>query len=235
MITVLQTQEPAPGVTLLLRDRPEVRNAVDEKLLESLRRGMSAPAAVVLASSTPGMFCAGADLNIPDEHRRHLSDGLYALYEQMLSLQVPIIAAVDGAAVGGGAQLALATDVRLASSHARFRFAGPGHGLSVGAWALPSTVGRRALELMLGQRFIAAGEALDLGLVDRIVEDPVADAIALARRVSALDAAAVARAKAHVACGERLFDRLAAERAGNVASFTGAVPSTTAADRRIRE
>ena len=55
----------------------------------------------------------------------------------MLTIPAPIVAAVDGAAVGGGAQLALACDVRLGSSRALLRFVGPGHGLAIGAWACP--------------------------------------------------------------------------------------------------
>ncbi|MGH3435068.1 MAG: enoyl-CoA hydratase/isomerase family protein [Sciscionella sp.] len=225
----LRQAEPVSDVALLLLDRPAVRNAIDLALVEDLRAWLAELAAqetvraIVLASATPGMFCAGADLSVADSERRRVSDELYTLYQEMITLGTPVIAAVDGAAVGGGAQLALAADIRLGSGRARFRFAGPGHGLAVGPWALPSTVGRRALELVLSQRFVAAEEAVAIGLLDRLAADPLAEATALADAVRSLDPAAVRRAKEHVVSGERLVERLAEERSGNASVFTGSV------------
>ncbi|WP_229680128.1 enoyl-CoA hydratase/isomerase family protein [Saccharopolyspora thermophila] len=210
-------------------DRPERHNAFDAALVAALLEQLVEAAAdevlraVVIGSTSRGRFCAGADLSVSDEERRGVSDGLYALYERMLRLPIPVVVAVDGAAVGGGAQLALAADVRLGSPQARFRFAGPGHGLSVGPWGLPSTVGRRALELVLSQRFVPADEAAAIGLLDRVVDDPHAAAVDLAASVAQLDRDAVRRAKEHVVAGERLVERLAAERAANTAVFDGAV------------
>ncbi|MGH3626651.1 MAG: enoyl-CoA hydratase/isomerase family protein [Sciscionella sp.] len=229
MTGCLRHAEPVSGVAVLLLDRPAVRNAIDLALVGELRVRLAELAArntiraIVLASATPGMFCAGADLSVSDTERRLVSDELYALYQQMITLGTPVIAAVDGAAVGGGAQLALAADIRLGSSSARFRFAGPGHGLAVGPWALPSTVGRRALELVLSQRFVTADEAVAIGLLDRLAADPLAEATALAGAVRSLDPAAVRRAKEHVVGGERLAERLVEERSGNAAVFTGSV------------
>jgi enoyl-CoA hydratase/carnithine racemase len=228
-MTPLRNTQPAPGVTLLSLDRPDVHNALDAELVAELRKYIGEAAAddatraIVLGSTTPGMFCAGADLTVSDAERRVISDELYALYEQMITLPVPIAAAVDGAAVGGGSQLALAADVRLGSTNARFRFVGPGHGLVVGMWALPSTVGRRAMELVLSQRFVASDEAVTIGLLDRLVEDPLAEAMAFAGTVTELDPLAVARAKERAVQDEQLIARLAEERAGNAAVFTGAV------------
>ncbi|WP_242188187.1 enoyl-CoA hydratase/isomerase family protein [Saccharopolyspora soli] len=227
---MLHCTRQSPAVVVLALDRPDVHNALDAALVDALHEQIAEIAAdeqvraVVLGSSTPGKFCAGADLTVPDEERRKISDDLYALYERMLRLPVPVIAAVDGAAVGGGAQLALTADVRLGSSRARFRFVGPGHGLSVGPWALPSTVGRRALELVLSQRFIDAEEAVAIGLLDRLAEDPLRTATALAGSVVQLDRDAVRRAKQQVVADERLLARLAEERSANAAVFTGEVP-----------
>jgi enoyl-CoA hydratase/carnithine racemase len=227
---MLRCTRPSPAVVVLSLDRPEVHNALDAALLDALRTQVAEAAAdaevraVVLGSSTPGKFCAGADLAVPDAQRREVSDELYALYEQLLRLPIPVVAAVDGAAVGGGAQLALAADVRLGSQHARFRFAGPGHGLSVGPWGLPSTVGRRALELVFSQRFVDADEAVAIGLLDRLAEDPLRTAVELAGSVAQLDPDAVRRAKQQVVAGERLLARLAEERSANAAVFTGEVP-----------
>jgi enoyl-CoA hydratase/carnithine racemase len=222
---------PAEGVCTLLLDRPARHNAIDSATVERLHRAVAAAGAepgvraVVIGSSTPGMFCSGADLQIGEDERARVSDRLYELYAAILRLPLPVIASVDGPAVGGGAQLALACDVRIGSARAGFRFAGPGHGLAVGLWALPATVGRgAAMELVLSGRSLPADEACDLGLLEDVVADPMAAAIELARGVVALDRGAVARAKAAVVGGERLPERLAAERAGN-SGFTGAVPS----------
>lgn len=226
---MLRHETPLPGVTVLLLDRPDVHNALDLALVSALQSHIgevdadASSRVVILGSATSGMFCGGADLTITDSVRKLVSDELYVLYEQMISLRVPVIAAVDGAAVGGGAQLALAADVRLGSPRARFRFAGAGHGLAVGPWALPSTVGRRGLELVLSQRFVAAEESGRIGLLDRVVDDPAAEAETLARSVTELDGYAVSRAKQEMSYAERLGARLAAERAGNAAVFTGRV------------
>lgn len=225
----LRVDHPVSGVTALRLDRPNVANALNLALVSELQSHIAgidaepATRAVLLTSTTPGMFCGGADLKVADSERAMVSDQMYVLYEQMIALRVPIIAAVDGAAVGGGAQLALASDVRLGSPRARFQFPGAGHGLSVGSWALPSTVGRRGLELVLSQRFVAAEESQQLGLLDRLVEQAEDESAALAHSVTQLDGDAVGRAKHEVTQHERLHERLAAERSGNGATFTGRV------------
>jgi enoyl-CoA hydratase/carnithine racemase len=226
----LDIRTPVPGVRALLLDRPAVRNALTLRTVHVLEAAIDQVAAdrsvhaVVIGSTAPGAFCAGADLSVPDAERAELSDRLYLVYEALIRLPVPVIAAVDGAAVGGGAQLVLAADVRLGSALARIRFAGPGHGLAVGLWALPAAVGRgRAFEAVLSQRFVDAEEALGMGLLDRIVADPYAESVALGMAVGELDQAAVHRAKLLIVEGERLVERLAEERAGNAAAFTGRV------------
>jgi enoyl-CoA hydratase/carnithine racemase len=169
------------------------------------------------------MFCAGADLMVADSERARVSRELYALYGEMVALPRPLVAALHGAAVGGGAQLAVACDLRIASPAASVRFVGPAHGLAVGAWALPSLVGRgRALDLCLTGRFVDAEEALSMGLIDRLAADPDAAAHELAARLASLDAGAVARVKAIVAraVADGPGPALAAESEGN-ARWTG--------------
>jgi enoyl-CoA hydratase/carnithine racemase len=129
---------------------------------------------------------------------------------------------VTGPAVGGGAQLAAASDIRIAGPGARLRWTGPpGLDLAVGAWLLPDLVGRAAaMEIVLTGRWVEAAEALALGLVNRVCDDPepVAAGIAaeLARRGSR------AGVKAVMAAGG-LLDQLEAERAANRSAWARAL------------
>jgi enoyl-CoA hydratase len=188
------------GVVTLSLDRPERRNAIDGRLAARLRDAFRAHArarAIVLRSARKGMFCAGADLGVTDAERAEVSRQLYALYGQMVALPAPVIAALDGPAVGGGAQLAIACDLRVAGPGAFVRFVGPGHGLAVGAWALPALVGRgRALDLCLTGRTVEREEALAIGLVDRLADDASTAAAELAAGLATLEPGAVARVKA---------------------------------------
>lgn len=192
------------GITILSLNRPERRNAIDAALAGALRRALQVHAgarAIVLRSAHPGMFCAGADLGVADDERAAVSRELYALYGQMISAAAPIVAALDGPAVGGGAQLAVACDLRVAGPAGSVRFLGPGHGLAVGAWALPSLVGRgRALDLCLTGRTVGPEEACRIGLVDRLAEDASAAATELAAGLAALEPDAVARVKTVASC-----------------------------------
>src|SRR3954453_13654466 len=100
----------------------------------------------------------------PGPERAAVSCRLHALSGRMTSSDAIIVAALGGAAVGGGAQLAIAADLRAASPGAPVLTAGPGHGLGVAAWGLPSLVGRgRAVDLCLTMRHVDASEALRIG------------------------------------------------------------------------
>jgi enoyl-CoA hydratase len=217
---------PAPGVLRVRLDRPERRNALDRATLAALLDAFAAPdePVVVLGSTSRAAFCAGADLRLADDERADVSDLLYELYGRMTSADAIVVAALDGPAVGGGAQLAIAADLRVASPGASIRIAGPGHGLAVAAWGLPSLVGRgRAMDLCLTMRSVEAPEALAIGLVDRVAEDAAATALELAAELAALDPAAAARVK-HVAWGAaRALEALEAERAGNRAAWSGSM------------
>jgi enoyl-CoA hydratase len=223
---------PVPGVLRVRLDRPERRNALDRPTLEALHDAFAAPdtPVVVLGSTSRAAFCAGADLGLEDDERAAVSDLLYALYGRMTSSDAIVVAALDGPAVGGGAQLAIAADLRVASAGARVQLAGPGHGLAVAAWGLPSLVGRgRAMDLCLTMRPVGAEEALAMGLVDRLVDDAQAGALELAAQLAALDPAAAARVK-RVAWGTaRALEALDAERAGNRAAWSGSMDRVEAA------
>ena len=177
---------------------------------------------IVLGSSGSGRFCGGADTSLDDAERAWVSDALYALYARILELPRPVVAALDGPAIGGGLQLAIACDLRVAAPGAWLAARGPGHGLAVAAWGLPGLVGRsRALDLCLTGRRVEAQEALAIGLVDRIDDDPAEAALALAAELAELDEPAVARVKRIVA-GD-LAAALAEEAEGN-RGWSGALP-----------
>ena len=146
------------------------RNAVNDAFLARLNEAIDRAeerhdAALVFRSSLDGVFCSGADLTLPDAERALVSDRLYATYQRMLQSPVIFVAEVAGAAVGGGAQLCLAADVCMATPNAWFRFAGAGHGLAVGAWALVNIAGRHAAaDMCLTTRRVDAPEAIRLGI-----------------------------------------------------------------------
>jgi enoyl-CoA hydratase/carnithine racemase len=221
----LRVEEGADGVLALWLDRPEARNALDHALVSALEHAFQTAGvrAFILGSTDPRCFCAGADLRVADAERAALSNRLYELYRMMVCAPAPIVAAVEGPAIGGGAQLTLASDVRIGSPGARFRFPGPGHGLSVGAWALPSLVGRgRAIELCLTMRTVDADEALRIGLLERLEPDARRAASLAAAAIAQLDPEAAARVKAVARVATGLLPALDAERAGN-APWSGSV------------
>lgn len=220
----VRVDRPARRVLRLRLDRPDRRNALDAGVVETLAERLTAPDAdvVILGSTDPRAFCAGADTQIPDDERALVSDQLYGLYEQMIRLPVPILVAARGHAVGGGAQLLLASDVRLAGSDLSVRFVGAGHGLAVGAWGLPSVTGRgRALEMCLSMRPVGAEEALRIGLVEHVVDDPDRAALELAQRITGLDREAVGRVKRITVSAAAVHAALAQERRENREAWSG--------------
>lgn len=168
------------GVGTILLNRPHRKNAFTLDMLdqwaESLRSARTDPdVRVVLVTGADGAFCAGVDLDDFAEitstlgRQEVLQNQVHRVAAAAVELDKPLIAAVDGVAVGAGMDMALACDIRLASTRARFSEGYvrvgliPGDG---GAHLLPRIVGQaRALELLWTGRFVEAQEALDLGLV----------------------------------------------------------------------
>ena len=228
----MRRDRPAAGVLRLRFDRPERRNALDRSIVQALLDAFAEreEPVVLLGSTTRDAFCAGADLRLADDERAAVSDLLYELYGRMTVCDAIVVAALDGPAVGGGAQLAIAADLRVASPGARIQVAGPGHGLAVAAWALPSLVGRgRAMDLCLTMRPVGAEEALRIGLVDRLADDAAAAGLALATELAELDAAAAARVKRVAWASALALDALEDERAGNRAAWSGSMTPAEAA------
>ncbi|WP_411967412.1 enoyl-CoA hydratase/isomerase family protein [Haloferax sp. YSSS75] len=160
-------------------ERPARRNALRPTDLDALETAIDgADAPVVLFRGSGAAFCAGADLDSVAE----LSDPeAFARQGQRVADTIEdsssvVVAGIDGAARGGGVELALACDVRVATPRATLGEPGVRIGL-FGAWGgtvrLPRIVGEgHALEFSLSGRVVDAGEALQMGLVSRIVDDP---------------------------------------------------------------
>lgn len=214
----LVVERDSAGYTRFLLARPERHNALDVAFTRALRDAFADdPAAVVVLGSTdPRVFCAGADLALADADRARVSELLYECYEIMITRPGAVIAAVGGPAVGGGAQLAAAADLRFASPAARLRWIGPpGRDLAVGAWVLPDLVGRgAAMELAMTGRWVAAAEALTLGLVNRIEDDPLAAAGRVAADLARRGTGSPAKIKL-ITSADGLLGRLHAERRAN--------------------
>lgn len=192
------------GIAKLTLQRPDRLNALTFAMfgeIEEAIRDLDAARdvrAVVLTGAGRG-FCAGLDLDdaasLPAMGAVAMLDGQQGWARAVTSLcecSTPIIAAVNGPAAGAGFSLALAADVRVASTSARFNAAFVRIGLSGGdcgsSWLLPRIVGLgRASELLLTGRMVDAAEALDLGIVNRVVpeSDLLEEAIGIARQIAA--------------------------------------------------
>jgi enoyl-CoA hydratase len=146
-------------------DRPEKRNAIDLATVDALHEVLTDAARerciLVLHSTTPGMFVAGADIN--ELLARDADDAFLGhnvrLFERLEAHRWPTIAAVDGAALGGGCELALACDLRIASPRARFAQPELNLGILAGAganWRLAQMVG-----VARARRMLYLGETLD--------------------------------------------------------------------------
>jgi enoyl-CoA hydratase len=221
----VRVEDHPEGVRVVLLDRPEKRNAINIDVVDGIRRAVdTAPgAALVLGSTGSASFSSGADLGISDKTRSEVSRKLYALYQAMQSSPSILLAAASGHAVGAGAQLLIACDLRFVAPDATIRFMGPLHGLAVGAWGLPSLVGRgRAMDLCLSMRSISSDEALAIGLVDRVVDSPIQTAFEYARKILELDQDAVAATKKVIATTDR-SEALKME-SGHNARWDGSVP-----------
>jgi enoyl-CoA hydratase len=189
------TEELEPGIVLVTMNRPERLNALSQGLISELhttfeRIGTDRHARVVILTGAGRGFCAGADLKgVEGEHgapgteemgdvaRVFLTqEHLASLHERIHRLRQPVIAAINGAAVGGGFALSLACDVRIAARSATFGSVFITRGVSscdMGtSYFLPRLVGAsRSAELMLTGRIFEVDEARELGLVVDVVPD----------------------------------------------------------------
>ena len=176
--------ERSGAVATLTLNRPSTKNALNQDLIEALLDAVPRVAAdpsvrVVVLTGAGGAFCSGADLKTGLSQSGSASvgvmlDALHRVVRAMVQAPKPFIAAVDGAAVGFGCDLALACDLRVLSSRAYFREIFVNIGLMPdggGTYWLPRLVGfGRAMEYMMLGRRIDAALASEVGLANRVVD-----------------------------------------------------------------
>lgn len=218
----IRVESCAGGFDRILLSRPARRNALVPEMVLALNEALGAEDGrrpVLISSADPAAFCAGADLSLSLAEQAATSELLYSCYEQMITRPGPVIAVIEGPAVGGGAQLAAAADLRVAGPGARLRWAGPpGRCLTVGTWIVPELAGQSAgLDIVLSGRWIHAAEALALGLLTHLETEPEMAAERIAEELAARDQATWKRQKLMKA--DVLLDRLHAERIANGAAF----------------
>jgi len=188
-LVVLETV--ADGVARLTLDRPDALNALNRDLTAALEQALDRVAAmdearVLLVTGRGRAFCAGNDIKEMDLFTDADAEALAArhavLMDRFATLPQVTLAAIDGHALGGGLMLAVAQDLRLASDRARFGLPevtlgfNPAYGI---ARLLDVAGGAHSRDLLLTGRIIHAGEALRMGLVNRVVAPPTLEASAL--------------------------------------------------------
>ena len=181
MTDTITISQEAPGVHLLTLSRPEAANSLSSAMgheLLALWRSLTADASVrvVIMTGAGRFFCAGADLKERDGMSDQAWSAQHKLFEDMIRAQLacpfPIIAAINGAAMGGGAEMALACDFAWASETARIGLPEANLGIIPGLGGtqyITRAVGeRRAAELLMTTSHLSAAEALEIGRVNRV-------------------------------------------------------------------
>ena len=203
------------AVRILTMNRPEKRNALNSELTQALLDALRAAdadesvGALVLTGAGQG-FCAGADLSefkdlqaaLAAENRAELTMQLHLAFSR---ISKPIVTAINGHAMGGGAGLAIAADMAVMAETAKIGYPETKHGIvaAIVMANLVRQVGRKAaFELVALGEPIDAQRALQLGMVNRVSADALADAIALAQKLAAVKPVAMRETK-------RLFHEVA--------------------------
>jgi enoyl-CoA hydratase len=201
----LRVERAADRVVASLH-RPATRNAIDHDLIDALHTlcaELEAEPRVLIIAGSGGVFASGADISqLRDRRADDARAGINTMaFRRVRTLPMPVIAAVDGWALGGGAELAYAADIRIATPAAKFGNPETGLGIIAAAgatWRLPEIVGHaRASELLLTGRILTADEALEWGLVSSLhdPQDLLPAAHDLADRITANDPLATRHTK----------------------------------------
>jgi enoyl-CoA hydratase/carnithine racemase len=210
----LDLEERAPGIVVITLNRPDRRNAMTMTMFSELENTAlelddDDDCRVVVVTGAGPAFCAGYDLADAGELPALGALGMLDRQEQaarallaVRSMRMPVLAAVNGAAAGGGLALALAADIRLAAPEARFGAAFVRIGLSAGdlgtSWLLTRLIGPAAAsDICFTGRLVPAAEALAMGLVNSVSEpgNVLDDALALAGTITANSPAGVQLSK----------------------------------------
>jgi enoyl-CoA hydratase/carnithine racemase len=192
--------QPSAHVAEVVMNRPDVLNALSTDQVRRLGETARKLAAddqvsvVIISSALERAFCVGADLKerrgVSNDDLRRQRRVFQEAFDDLRALGVPMIAAVEGFALGGGFELALCCDLIIASTTATFGLPEVGLGLipgEGGTQLLPRRIGlNRAADLLLTGRRVGAEEGLSLGFVDRLVPEGRArsDALALAEEIA---------------------------------------------------
>ncbi len=215
---LIEIESPRPHTTIIRMNRPERMNSMAFELMVPLAEAFDQvdednDTTCVILTGTGAGFCSGADTRdtmpppniagmtlsrIATKAMSTLSD----LVPRMRKMNKPVIAAINGAAVGGGMCLTLGADIRIAGESAYFRAAGINNGLTANelglSFLLPRAIGAtRAFELMLSGRDLSATEAAEIGLVSATVPDDrlIEEALDLADRINGWSTQGVALTK----------------------------------------
>ncbi|HEX2359638.1 MAG TPA: enoyl-CoA hydratase/isomerase family protein [Solirubrobacterales bacterium] len=216
------------GVALLRLEREQARNAMNTQMLEEMlghlaaARGDDAVRVLVISSNDHLGLSAGADVreDLADDEARVQRMQLFAdLYDAIVSFPKPTVAACHGSVVGGGAEVAVACDLRVAGGNLRLKFPGAELGVPVGPARLVTLCGlSTAKYLLLSSRNVSADEALRMGLVHRVAPAARTEeaAIELATEVAAHPPESVARIKRMLQDWDGVVERSAEEGRGQV-------------------
>jgi enoyl-CoA hydratase len=215
------------GVALLRLERERARNAINSAMLEELlghlatAREDEAVRVLVISSNDHLGLSAGADVReeLDEQGRVHRMQLFADLYDQITAFPKPTVVACHGAVVGGGAEIAIACDLRVAGGNLRMKFPGGELGVPVGAARLVTLCGlSTAKYLLLTARNVGADEALRLGLVHRVAPAARTEeaALELATEVAGHPPEALARLKRMLLDWDGVVERSAEEGRGQV-------------------
>ena len=247
---LLEQQE---GIAVLTLNLPDKRNAMlpemtEEfpRVLEEVRHDPEVKALIITGAGS--VFCAGGDLNMlhrmlgqaPEQNRREMGD-FYRAYLSVIKVDVPVIAAMNGHAIGAGACFPLACDIRILAENARMGFSFLNLGLHPGMASthlLPPIVGSDyATELLTTGRLVTAQEALAMRLVTRVVpqEKVMEEAMSIAKQMAEKPASSLRMAKRALARPkiEGLEEALDYEANAQMISF-GSTEMRTAVENALR-
>ena len=187
---ILDVGEMAEVITVVTLDRPERRNAVDHGTLAELTEVLDAatgrPTRALVLTGAAGHFCSGADLTGVED--ASFAELLQGVLDRLRDVSFPTIAAVEGAALGAGTQLAVACDLRVAAADAKFGVPAAKLGLMVNHWTVQRTASlagpSMARAILLTAEVVSGADALRAGLVNR--EGARAEAVAWAEQIAEL-------------------------------------------------